>query len=949
MNVCIALVGLFLIGAQCAEKEDFEKIVANSNVFGKGDDKFWWMSQGSPFKRAAAYHAAPQQQFNFDANPFLRSNRQAASNAKLYSAPGYLPPEPQKPQTVPCQGNGRVCVPKYQCQGGSVDASQVSGQNSQECNVDSEVCCQVRQPTPAPTRPTPPPSRPTYIPPAPPTPARQLPTPCNDRNSVCAPANQCYNGAVSRGSPYASRAPASQCLAPEVCCRVPEEPRPNPSVTVVSYQPSPTTPRPVVITKSPPRVNNAYLPPQDNQVGQGSNQVGVVNNYLPPPSGGEDQKSPSIPDYSGSSSNNRPTINQQDAAPQLPPTACPAATNCTDIQYCAADGTMSTSPVTLTSEQETYRVPLSPCRDESKGISQGVCCRDPNYTDPWPTDLLRTGAFDANALAQAFDDGQYRPNNGNNGNGRNQRGEALKSPKINPINPIHPIHTASSEQTKQYTNAPFITNAIPNNNQPIKTSVSQQSPNPNKFQPNQQTFSTPSQFNTPTQQQPHSKQPQFVPQNQQAFSQPPYAQASTNQKFATTPSFPTPPPVSQQYKEPGQPSTPAIQQQQTYQPNQPQTYPPQSQSRGFTPDQPSAFQQPQQPQKPNQHFQPPQQQAFTPAQPSFTTTQNFQPQQPQAFQPQSQPQQPAFQPSTPSQNPFQTSAPVHGNQIGTCAVRDQLGLPRGNAPNEAAFGEFPWQAMILRESTKTILCGGAIIDRNVVATAAHCVDGLRTHDVLIKAGEWKLGSTEEPKPFQTVRVKQITMHPAYQPTNLESDVALLHLENDLKYDKHIGPICVDESELEPTQGSDEECVTSGWGKEQIKYHVAGSLPHSVAINPLSADECQSSLGTFNANTAVCGRAQGNPCEVDNGSALACTRGNGRYLLKGIYSGETGCGPNQVMSFTKMDVDFIKGGSAQKSLPIQPNTRGSFNALQQEQTKAAFTASARGLKKYLPPN
>lgn len=86
----------------------------------------------------------------------------------------------------------------------------------------------------------------------------------------------------------------------------------------------------------------------------------------------------------------------------------------------------------------------------------------------------------------------------------------------------------------------------------------------------------------------------------------------------------------------------------------------------------------------------------------------------------------------------------------------------------------------------------------------------------MKGGEWKLGSNEEPKPFQTVRVKQITMHPAYQPTSLDSDVALLHLENDLKFDKHIGQICVDESELEPTKSSDEECVTSGWGKEQIK-------------------------------------------------------------------------------------------------------------------------------------
>lgn len=135
-------------------------------------------------------------------------------------------------------------------------------------------------------------------------------------------------------------------------------------------------------------------------------------------------------------------------------------------------------------------------------------------------------------------------------------------------------------------------------------------------------------------------------------------------------------------------------------------------------------------------------------------------------------------------------------------------------------------------------------------------------------------------------------------------------------------------------------------------HIAGALPHSLAINPLNAGECQASLGSYNPNSAVCGRAQGNPCDVDNGSALACTRGNGRYLLKGIYSGESGCGPNQVMKFTKMDVDFIKG-SSEKSLPISPNNRGSFPGSfpGSETTRASYTSPAqtvRGLKKYLPP-
>lgn len=131
-------------------------------------------------------------------------------------------------------------------------------------------------------------------------------------------------------------------------------------------------------------------------------------------------------------------------------------------------------------------------------------------------------------------------------------------------------------------------------------------------------------------------------------------------------------------------------------------------------------------------------------------------------------------------------------------------------------------------------------------------------------------------------------------------------------------------------------------------HVAGSLPHSLAINPLNSGECQASLGSFNANSAVCGRAQGNPCDVDNGSALACTRGNGRYLLKGIYSTESGCGPNQVMKFTKMDVDFIKGrGNNQKSLPIGGSNP--FSAQRPSSRYTLPTPSNRGLKKYLPPN
>lgn len=85
---------------------------------------------------------------------------------------------------------------------------------------------------------------------------------------------------------------------------------------------------------------------------------------------------------------------------------------------------------------------------------------------------------------------------------------------------------------------------------------------------------------------------------------------------------------------------------------------------------------------------------------------------------------------------------------------------------------------------------------------------------MIKGGEWRLGADEEPKTFQIIRVKNIIFHPAYQPTTLSSDVALLYLEDNLRYDDHIGPICLDELDLDASQSSD--CVTTGWGKEVLR-------------------------------------------------------------------------------------------------------------------------------------
>lgn len=42
---------------------------------------------------------------------------------------------------------------------------------------------------------------------------------------------------------------------------------------------------------------------------------------------------------------------------------------------------------------------------------------------------------------------------------------------------------------------------------------------------------------------------------------------------------------------------------------------------------------------------------------------------------------------------------------------------------DVGFGEIPWEAMILSNREKKLLCSGAIIAPNAVITAAGCING----------------------------------------------------------------------------------------------------------------------------------------------------------------------------------------------------------------------------------
>ncbi|BFG03127.1 inactive serine protease scarface [Drosophila madeirensis] len=244
------------------------------------------------------------------------------------------------------------------------------------------------------------------------------------------------------------------------------------------------------------------------------------------------------------------------------------------------------------------------------------------------------------------------------------------------------------------------------------------------------------------------------------------------------------------------------------------------------------------------------------------------------------------------------------NLAGVCATRNKRTKPTGIKDLDANFAEIPWQAMILRESSKTLLCGGAIIGDEFVLTTASCVNGLPVNDIRIKAGEWELGSTNEPLPFQLTGAKSIDVHPSYASSSNANDLAIIRLDKRLEFATHIQPICISD---EDPQAS-EQCVTSGWGKQALSIHEEGAIMHVTDTSSQGRSECGADA------TSVCSATKFDACQFDLGSALACGSGS-NVRLKGVFSAESSCGDGQTVRFAKPDIKWINTAFADRNKPL----------------------------------
>eukprot|EP00794_Sanderia_malayensis_P003627 gene3627-4141_t len=227
-------------------------------------------------------------------------------------------------------------------------------------------------------------------------------------------------------------------------------------------------------------------------------------------------------------------------------------------------------------------------------------------------------------------------------------------------------------------------------------------------------------------------------------------------------------------------------------------------------------------------------------------------------------------------------------------------------------GSLPWMAALLSGSS-SINCGAAILSSSWAITAAHCFKRLPFYAFRkVMVGELNLLETEGTE--QELRIKFVHIHPGYNSSTNENDIALISLGGKVAFNDRVNTICLPGSTTPTTQlRPGTVCSTAGWGT--TRYLGRPSKPLVLVRLPLvSTDTCNGTnayRGTIKDGMLCAGRSRGglDTCQGDGGGPLTCEIRPGKHVLVGISSWGSGCAnPNKYGVYTDVRkyLSWIKG-------------------------------------------
>ncbi|EDS34681.1 plasminogen [Culex quinquefasciatus] len=223
--------------------------------------------------------------------------------------------------------------------------------------------------------------------------------------------------------------------------------------------------------------------------------------------------------------------------------------------------------------------------------------------------------------------------------------------------------------------------------------------------------------------------------------------------------------------------------------------------------------------------------------------------------------------------------------------------------SDSSPGDWPWHAALYHRTGRSLdyACGGTLISEEFVLTAAHCLYDpesgvqLTKRRIRVRLGLHNLDkiSSDSVKEFG---VEEFYVSEKFQRESLRDDIALLELNEAVRYTDYILPACINEQVLTSADSG----MAVGWGvtEDDMVSPVLkqARLPVVETVDCLDSDRdffagmihrCMFCAGYQNGTTV---------CNGDSGGGLFVER-NGVWYLGGIVSFSKARGPGSNLCVT----------------------------------------------------
>ena len=230
---------------------------------------------------------------------------------------------------------------------------------------------------------------------------------------------------------------------------------------------------------------------------------------------------------------------------------------------------------------------------------------------------------------------------------------------------------------------------------------------------------------------------------------------------------------------------------------------------------------------------------------------------------------------------------------------------------KAQEGAFPWIVTLHEKSDSNFdhVCGGSILNKRWILTAAHCIDHPdNTQMYEIYVGLHSL-SRKSAKRARKHKISKIIIHESYDKAEYEYDIALLRTADTIDFggsEGFVNGVCL--PKMNAPEPSDEYGLVAGWGHTYEDGENSDVL-RVVHVPIIGRDLCNTVYDDTITKTMLCaGASNRDSCQNDSGGPLVVWRRRKPAVLVGIVSHGRGCGEKYYPGiYTKVSsfVDWIE--------------------------------------------